>query len=314
MPDNLALLQPDFQVSSNPVSGAFVDWLSVTLRIKPLLDVNTDSPGPWFFQFFQHHFSQLLDIPRRSFSVSDKGWMGYEARILFGESGCYGFVAFGGQSQRNTVSIQLTGACCRRVSSWSAFSHFCARYEGKITRVDLAYDDFNSEHYTLAECVQLFRDGAFVSANATPSSGRLVDDLGSGAGSTLYIGNRSSGKLCRIYEKGKQLGDKNSRWIRYEVEYRSKNREIGWDVLAFPGDYLSGAYRPFSVLSASQSVIKTTRRIKKISLVRAQQWLKHSAGATINALLMHMYDGDVSKLVFDAIRLTVPRRLSLDLC
>ena len=41
-------------------------------------------------------------------------------------------------------------------------------------------------------------------------------------GRTLQIGCRTSDKMLRAYEKGKQLGDKNSDWLRIEVELKGK--------------------------------------------------------------------------------------------
>lgn len=61
-------------------------------------------------------------------------------------------------------------------------------------------------------------------------------------GRTFYVGTRDSGKLCRVYEKGRQLGDRNSKWVRIEVELHSTNREIPLEILLGCGDYLAGAY------------------------------------------------------------------------
>ena len=45
-------------------------------------------------------------------------------------------------------------------------------------------------------------------------------------GRTLQIGCRSSDKLLRAYEKGKQLGSANSDWLRLEVELKAKHTHI----------------------------------------------------------------------------------------
>ena len=37
-----------------------------------------------------------------------------------------------------------------------------------------------------------------------------------------YIGKRTSSKFCRVYEKGKQLGDQNSLCTRVELEFKSR--------------------------------------------------------------------------------------------
>ena len=58
-----------------------------------------------------------------------------------------------------------------------------------------------------------------------------------------------NGKMLRIYEKGKQLGDSESPWVRVEAELRNKSRVIPWDALTRPGSYLAGAYPCLAYLS-----------------------------------------------------------------
>ncbi|UWT36668.1 replication initiation factor domain-containing protein [Neisseria gonorrhoeae] len=43
------------------------------------------------------------------------------------------------------------------------------------------------------------------------------------SGKTYGIGSRESSKYVRIYEKGKQLGDKTSTWTRFEIEFKAKH-------------------------------------------------------------------------------------------
>ena len=57
---------------------------------------------------------------------------------------------------------------------------------------------------------------------------------------TLFIGSRGSAKYCRIYEKGRQLGDPDSPWVRFEVEYRKADSVLPIDMLIKPGQYLTG--------------------------------------------------------------------------
>ncbi len=45
-------------------------------------------------------------------------------------------------------------------------------------------------------------------------------------GRTLYIGKRENGKMLRIYEKGKHLGNPVSSWVSVELELKGKNRII----------------------------------------------------------------------------------------
>lgn len=49
-------------------------------------------------------------------------------------------------------------------------------------------------------------------------------------GRTLEIGRRENGKMLRAYEKGLQLapGSTATKWTRFEVELRRKDRDIPW--------------------------------------------------------------------------------------
>ncbi|MFX7879297.1 replication initiation factor domain-containing protein, partial [Acinetobacter baumannii] len=45
-----------------------------------------------------------------------------------------------------------------------------------------------------------------------------------GKGRTLMVGARESGKMLRLYEKGRAEGDPNDNWQRAEVEFESIDR------------------------------------------------------------------------------------------
>lgn len=51
-----------------------------------------------------------------------------------------------------------------------------------------------------------------------------------------------SSKLFRAYEKGKQLGLKDSPWVRFELELRNRDLIIPKDVVIAAGDYMSTTY------------------------------------------------------------------------
>lgn len=58
----------------------------------------------------------------------------------------------------------------------------------------------------------------------------VVDPFG---GATFYVGSRESDTYCRVYEKGKQLGD-TSLWeyLRYEVEFKGERAYTVWQQVA----------------------------------------------------------------------------------
>ena len=59
----------------------------------------------------------------------------------------------------------------------------------------------------------------------------------------------------RVYEKGKQLGDTSSPWVRWELELHNRDRIIPWDVLLEPGKYLAAAYPCMDWVSAGMMKI-----------------------------------------------------------
>jgi hypothetical protein len=86
--------------------------------------------------------------------------------------------------------------------------------------VDIAADDHDAACVDLPGAIQAWRDGLFT-LSGRPPKGRLIDDFEGGSGRTFYVGTREGGKLCRVYEKGKQLGDPQSKW-RAEVELHAR--------------------------------------------------------------------------------------------
>jgi len=90
-------------------------------------------------------------------------------------------------------------------------------------------DDYEGR-YSLNWAVEQYYNNQFNGGGNRPSCGQRGNWLfPDGNGRTFYVGKRKNGKLIRIYEKGKQLGDPNSPWVRWEVEQHNRQREIPWD-------------------------------------------------------------------------------------
>jgi phage replication initiation protein len=87
----------------------------------------------------------------------------------------------------------------------------------------------------------------------------------SGKGRTFYVGSRKNGKFFRAHEKGRQLGDKNSEWVRLEVEFKSVDRELLYDILLMPGAYMAAAYPALSWIEQEQVRIKTKQKTAQIT-------------------------------------------------
>lgn len=271
---------------------AFIDWFAFTLTPPPGFGLG------WLAPFLMTLFS----IP--GMVSTGKGWFGYKERFDLGGSG---LLAYGGESQRGSIHVELNSLGCSRVPDWGVVRDWCESLGVAITRIDLAHDDFEGASLNIEKAMQWYREGAFTS-NGRPPVAQLIDDLGSGKGKTLYIGKRGSGKFSRCYEKGKQLGDPASPWVRFETELHNKGRVIPFDVLVRPGEYLAGAYPVLSFLSTVQERIKTISKAATISLGAVVYWMKQGYGKAAN-VLMQAHGGDADAVMKLIIRPGIPRRL-----
>ena len=192
-----------------------------------------------------------------------RGHLNYEHSWELGNN--YGIFATGGDNVGNTSFFSLSGEGCRVVKDWLAVYDFLNARQARITRIDLAHDDYIGR-MTLPQLRDWFDAGDFHTGKGRPPKGRYIDDLGADTGKTLYVGNRKNGKLLRIYEKGKQLGDPTSAWVRWEVEYRNTDRVIPLHTILNPARYLASAYPLTAWISEEQSRIDTARKATEIGL------------------------------------------------
>ena len=251
----------------NPYA-AFIDWLNFTFRYR--IDGE----------------SSLIDLDRQLVaafgfalgSCRNRKHLNYEQSWEIGNG--YGIFATGGDSVAGTSLVSLSGEGCSMVRSWIDACEILKRHKAKITRVDLAHDDYDGL-ISLSSAVEWYLAGDFHSGKGRPPNGELIDDFGSGSGKTLYIGKRVNGKLLRIYEKGKQLGDPLSPWVRWELELHSRDRVIPLDVLLTPGPYLAAAYPCTEWISSTQSRIATSRKTTVIGLDVLLRYCRLSYGKLI---------------------------------
>lgn len=270
---------------------AHVDWLACTFL-----------PGAGGFASI---IESVFLIPRDRWVTRPGGWQGYATRI---DLGGLGLLAYGGEHQRGTVHLELNAHGCARVRDWNAVRVWCESCGVKITRIDLAHDDFSGRTVSVQQAQDWFADGQFITSGRAPLA-RLLDDLGSGRGKTLYVGQRQNGKLCRIYEKGKQLGDPSSPWCRVEVEFRAKSRVIPPDVLVKASSYLAGAYPCLAYLSEHQDKVRTLKKSAEIGYARMVECLRTQYGPALNVML-RAEGGDPFAVLFQTMRPGVPKRLS----
>lgn len=247
-----------------------------------------------FIDFLGVTFWMDATNAKQSIEVLLRGWLGVEVRVTETGKGWNGYrhrmdiegvglVAFGGNA--DTVHIEITGAGCMQVKDWDAVSESLQMLDARISRLDIAVDDFEGTTYNLGWCKRAFEDGAFNPARGARPVPRLIDDMGSGKGCTFYLGSRESGKLFRGYEKGKEQGDPESPWFRCEVEWRNRHREIPLEAIREPGKYFAGAYEAFNGHALEQRTIKTVAHVAQAHIEKATDHARKQAGRVIHALL-----------------------------
>lgn len=246
----------------------------------------------------------IFNIPVFGWKRAKSGWQGYENRI---QLDCYGLIAFGGISQKGTIHVELSGNGCAQIEDWVLVHDWFETTDSRITRIDLAHDDFDGKVVNIAGAIDWFENGLF-NSNGRPPSRHLQDDFDSGAGKTLYIGKRGNDKFARIYEKGRQLGDPDSTWCRAETEFRARTKIIPNDTLLYPDDYLAGAYKAFEYLSTDQSKFLSIEKSKEISLESATMQGKSAYGKLIN-LLCVLHNDDYEKVIRILRRTGIPKSL-----
>lgn len=285
--------------STDPIEGmkaaaadvAHIDWFACTFT-------------PSSHQFFDV-FASVFVVPREFWRPRAGGWQGYESRIDLSD---FGILAYGGDTQRGTAHLELNGHGCARITDWNAVRLWCETYGVRITRVDLAHDDFKAESVSIGKALAWLHEGRFGAGGRSPSA-RLIDDLGSNKGKTLYVGQRQNGKLCRIYEKGKQQGDPLSCWCRVEVEFRGKSRLIPLEVLTRPGAYLAGAYPCLEFLTQHQDKIRTLSMSSTVNYEHLIRCVRMQYGTALT-VMVKVEGGDAFAVLNQVMRPGMPRRLA----
>lgn len=288
----------------NNMGGKFnkrtrIDWLAFTLPSQEI----EGSPSPEVA--FSFYVQPLLSEFGWAFEMREGGlnFYRYSADIHDKYGRVVGFLAYGGN--RGTLNVCITGVGCSQLNNAQLAiaaeylrGHYC-----KITRLDICFD-FDGDFWQQRDlCLSSLKTGGNLPSLKT------IDDHDSGEGKTFYVGKRVNGKMFRLYEKGRQLGDKNSTWLRAEVEINCKSRVIPYDALVCPDSFFTGAYGfCFHFVNVFASKIKTiSKQAAKIACDVLVNAARVSYGKLIN-VLSGIYTP--SDLVLLLSREGIPRRLS----
>lgn len=280
-----------------------LDWFTLTWLPEPDEDIGLTIHG-------------LLNMVLQGGVMGEEvvGMMGYENGCRFytnymGDLISVARVDFGGIKKGFRARLDISGMGCSRIFNWAKVREWLEEQtEPTLTRVDLAVDCLEGE-FTVDDCKEWYLSGDFATGGQYPRHNCVGDWCSSPSvyGRTFEVGRRENGKMLRAYEKGKQLGDSSSPWVRFEVEMRNKDRDLPFDILTEPDKYFSGAYACLErVLPAAAERIKTHQKEGEIAIEQAIEYAKTSYGQ----LIFCMRELMTQEEIYEALhRPGVPKRL-----
>ncbi len=241
-----------------------------------------------------------------------------------------GIIAWGGKNLGCYVSFMGLG--CDALDMARLYQEIKNIPEIKITRIDLAHDDYAGTR-SINVARKYAKKGGFNSGGRPASymyieSGHLTQKIQKqlkkefrfipDKGRSLYVGSRESGKLLRVYEKGIQMGDPKDKWVRWELELHSSQRVIPLDTMIKPSEYLAGAYPALSFLNEEQSVIKTIVKRTKMTVEKIIENQVISTRKAINMMRLicdmtdtQIIDRFLKDLADPFTRSSLPQRLAI---
>jgi DNA relaxase NicK len=288
---------------SDRAEAAFIDFLTFTLSGDAVKALVPDASSLHSGYDAQHEASQLVvaQILLAHLGLGDclvlnanrggfRSFYDHHFKLHTPEGDVCGMIAFGGERQRFTTMVQLTGAGCAHVVAWAKVRERLESMRARITRVDVAHDDYAGDH-SLADALKWHAQGLFTT-NGRPPALQVVgwDD---GSGKTVYIGKNADNQQLCVYEKGREQGardgDAQANWVRWEARFGSHYRDIPLDVLTSPVDYLVGHYPPLKYwIDAVCSRMRTARDRASSNLSHSIRWARRQYGSLLNLLVENL--------------------------
>ncbi len=229
-----------------------------------------------------------------------------------------GWVGFGASSasprqtaQASTIHVNLFGAACTFASfGWrEKLADLCDELAADVTKCDLALDFLDGLSGGIERVAQDYHAG-LCDVGGRRLKIRDINWL-KGRSRSIYIGSKEAGKETNVYEKGDQLfgEDAESKWVRVELRYGNKLRELSTDLLRRPADFFGGASEWHATVLAeagesfSPEAVTTDGRLAPMTVeaevFRNLKWSFHTAAASIAAAFKFLGDEDFLRLVTD---------------
>lgn len=312
------------QLVSTPAQNeiAIIDWVSFTFKRYTFMDSYVGLPEDQIDDICIYQMGECLDSIF-GFKVGKKRKNGknfYEScfELTNHEGVIVGDLCIGGQA--NSILVMVSGqGCLMGDYGWQERLYEFLRNAkgGKITRLDLAHDDLDGTYLDIDDLNERESAGEFYyfgkPARVTWYGDWKYMDRDK-LGRTLQIGCRSSDKLLRAYEKGKQLGSADSDWLRLEVELKAKHTHIPFDAILNPSDYFINLYPCFKDLfkydDQKQSRIEYVKRTVSIKIDKGIDILRHQFGRWLG-FFREWFGDDETCMNALAHAYSVPKRFDL---
>lgn len=212
-----------------------------------------------------------------------------------------GDVAFGGERQRGTVSIEMTGAACARVAAarpfaeaWGHVRCFLETVQARITRLDVAHDDYEGVR-GIACAVSMYEAGDFKPSGgggARPAMNR--QGWNDGSGETVYIGKPTGSRQLVVYEKGREQGlrdgDEGVGWVRWEARFFNRDRPVPLAALESPWEFMVGQYPALCWVTSCMSVMRVAVKRTKANLAGAIRHCRRQYGRLLGVIARGQLD------------------------
>lgn len=238
------------------------------------------------------------------------------AELKLGRGGMrVGRMDYGGEAMRGWLRVEIEGEGCSWVRDWDAVDALEALPDAEIRRFDPALTTWAGE-VSHQRVIEAHAAGRFTTGGRPPNMRTEVNSE-FGKGNTVYIGDRTSDKFGRFYEKGFQMLAKFPEFeakgasidgfpvegiYRSEIELKAKTRPLPWEVIERRDEYFAGAY-PFcaDILPGIEPDILQRRpeRQAQLDLAAALSNCRHAFGSILFTA-MHAYQGDIGA-VWDRI-------------
>lgn len=224
-------------------------------------------------------------------------------------------ICWGGEAQKGRAMINVSGKSCGVIADWKAWTDLLEHLpEVRLTRVDVAVD-LHDGAYTVDDALEWVRQGQFNCSGRNPSTRvdgdwvpMLNDEEKGTQGRTLYVGKSKNGKGLRVYEKGKQLGQVDSNWNRFEVQFGNRDRVIPFEILTDPTRFFVASYPALEqIIDVAGERISTISNTASITIQKILTYTKSTVGKWINLLVDSGVE--VAELVEEIRVREIPRRV-----